>query len=113
MALQITSIKDFPSEQAEEIQKHLLELDKQGKLKEEFMNRYGNNLGKPNSLANYILKHWNENGKKLFIEWTGVEVDKNKQRIKAIGIKLNEVSKGSGRYFLWKCSTCGYEWGAI
>lgn len=57
MALQMTNIADFPSQQAEAIQKHLLELDEQGKLKDEFLSRYGNNLGKPNSLANYILKH--------------------------------------------------------
>ena len=107
--LPIKDTSDFPSKQAEAIQKHLLELDKQGKLKDEFLSRYGNNLGKPNSLANYILEDF-ENRKHLFIEWTGIEVNKDKKTIKAIGIKLNEVSKGSGRYFLWKCSTCQYEW---
>ena len=110
MELQITSIKDFPSQQAEEIQKHLLELDKQGKLKDEFLSRYGNNLSKPNSLANYILEDF-ENRKHLFIEWTGIETFDDKQTIAAIGIKINEVSYGiSKRDFLWKCNTCQYEW---
>lgn len=107
--LPIKDISEFPSKQAEAIQKHLLELDEQGKLKEEFLNRYGNNLGKPNSLANYILEDF-ENRKHLFIEWTGVEVCDDKHTIAAIGIKINEVSYGIKRYFLWKCSTCQYEW---
>lgn len=109
--LPIKDISEFPSKQAEAIQNKLKELDKQGKLKEEFMNRYGNNLGKPNSLANYILKNWEKDGKKLFIEWTGIETFDDKQTIAAIGIKINEVSYGnSNRYFLWKCGTCKYEW---
>lgn len=111
--LPIKDITDFPSKQAEAIQKHLLELDKQGKLLDYFKEQYCNDLGKSNSLANYILKHWNENGKRLYLEYTGVEVYDDKYTIAAIGIKLNEVSKGSGRYFLWKCKDCGYEWGAM
>lgn len=111
MTIQLKYTSDFPSKQAEEIQKHLKELDKQGKLKEEFMSRYGDNLGKPNSLANYILKNWEKDGKKLYLEYTGIEIYKeNKNLIKAIGVKLSEVTKGSGRYFLWKCCTCQYEW---
>lgn len=108
-SLPIKDIKDFPSKQAEAIQKHLLELDKQGKLKEEFLNRYGNNLGKPSSLANYILEDF-ENRKKLFIEWTGLETFDDKHTVVAIDIKLNEVSKGNGKYFLWKCKKCGHGW---
>lgn len=108
--LPIKDISEFPSKQAEAIQKHLLELDKQGKLKEEFLNRYGNNLSKPNSLANYILEDF-ENRKHLFIEWTGIETFSDKHTIAAIGIKINEVSYGiSKRDFLWKCNTCQYEW---
>ena len=104
MAIQLKYISDFPSAQAEAIQKNLLELDEQGKLLDYFKEQYSN-LGAENSLANYILKHWNENGKRLYLEYTGVEVYKeNKTLVKAIGIKLNEVSKGSGRYFLWKCA---------
>lgn len=113
MELQITSIKDFPSKQAEEVQKHLLELDEQGKLLEYFKEQY-QDLGKYNSLARYIKDNWEKDGKKLYIEWTGVEVYKeNKTLIKATCVKLSEVTKGSGRYFLWKCCTCGYEWVAI
>lgn len=113
MALQITSIKDFPSAQAEEIQKHLKELDSQDKLLDYFKEQYAD-LGKYNSLARYIKDNWKTDGKKLYIEWTGIEVYKeNKTLVKAIGIKLSEIAKGSNRYFLWKCSTCGYEWGAI
>lgn len=107
--LPIKDISEFPSEQAEAIQNKLKELDEQGKLKEEFLKKYGNNLGKPNSLANYILEDF-ENRKHLFIEWTGIETFSDKHTIAAIGIKLNEVTKGSGRYFLWKCSTCQYGW---
>lgn len=106
-------ISDFPSQQAEEFQKYLLELDEQGKLKEEFLSRYQSNMGEENSLANYIDKHWNEDGKKLFIEYTGIETFDDKQTIKRAGIKLNEVTYGSKRYFLWKCSTCQYEWIAM
>lgn len=108
--LPIKDISDFPSKQAEKIQQHLLELDEQGKLKEEFMNRYGDNLGKPNSLANYILEDF-ENRKHLFIEWTGIETFSDKHTIKRTGVKLSEISYGnSNRYFLWKCGTCKYEW---
>lgn len=108
--LPIKDISSFPSKQAEKLQQHLKDLDKQNKLKEEFLNRYGNNLGKPNSLANYILEDF-ENRKKLFIEWTGVEVCDDKHTIAAIGIKINEVSYGiSKRHILWKCSTCKNEW---
>lgn len=110
MELQITSIKDYPSEQAEAIQKHLLELDKQGKLLDYFKEQY-TNLGAENSLANYIKDNWEKDGKKLFIEWTGVEVCDDKHTIAAIGIKINEVSYGiSKRHILWKCSTCKNEW---
>lgn len=108
--LPIKDTSDFPSKQAEALQKHLLELDKQGKLKDEFLSRYGNNLSKPNSLANYILEDF-ENRKHLFIEWTGIETFSDKHTIEAIGIKINEVSYGiSKRDFLWKCNTCQYEW---
>lgn len=109
MELQITSIKDFPSKQAEAIQNKLKDLDEQGKLFNEFMNRYGNNLGKPNSLANYILEDF-ENRKHLFIQWTGVEICDDKHTIKRTDVKLSEISYGSSKYFLWKCSTCQYEW---
>lgn len=110
MDITMKDIEDFPSKQAEEIQKHLLELDSQGKLKEEFLSIYGNNLGKPNSLANYILKNWEKDGKKLFIEWTGIETLDDKHTIKRTGVKLNKISYASNRYFLWKCSTCQHEW---
>lgn len=110
MAIQLKYISDFPSEQAEVIQNKLKDIDEQGKLFDEFMSRYGNNLGKPNSLAKYIKNNWEKDGKKLFIEWTGVEVCDDKHTIAAIGIKINEVSYGIKRYFLWKCSTCQYEW---
>lgn len=110
MNINMNDIEDFPSAQAEEIQKHLLELDIKNKLKEEFLNRYGNNLGKPNSLANYILKHWNEKGKRLYLEYTGIEVYDDKYTIAAIGIKLNEVTYGSHKYILWKCNKCQHEW---
>lgn len=110
MELQITSIKDFPSKQAEEIQKHLLELDEQGKLLDYFKEQY-TNLGAENSLANYIKDNWEKDGKKLFIEWTGIETFSDKHTIKRTGVKLSEISYGSSnRYFLWKCGTCKYEW---
>ena len=109
MDITITDIKDFPSEQAEEIQKYLKELDTQGKLLDYFREQYPN-LGKYNSLANYILKNWEKDGKKLFIEYTGIEVCDDKCTIKRTGVKLNGVAYGSGRYFLWKCSTCRNEW---
>ena len=103
-------ISDFPSKQAEEFQKHLLELDTQGKLKEEFLSRYKSNMGTENSLANYIDKHWNEDGKKLFVEYTGIETFDDKQAIKRVGVKLNDVTYGSKRSILWKCNKCQYEW---
>lgn len=111
MAIQLKYISDFPSEQAEAIQKHLLEIDEQGKLKEEFLRRYQGNLGKPNSLANYILEDF-ENRKKLFIEWTGIETFSDKHTIKRTGVQLSDITYGSNKYFLWKCSTCGNEWAA-
>ena len=108
--LPIKDISEFPSQQAETIQKHLLELDEQGKLLEYFKQQYPN-LGAENSLANYILKNWETGGKELFIEWTGIETFSDKYTISAICIKINEVSYGSStRYFLWKCSNCNYEW---
>lgn len=110
MSNAITDIKYFPSIQAEKLQKHLLELDKQGKLKEEFLSRYGGNLGLSNSIANYILKNWETTGKKLYIEYTGIETFSDKHTIAAMGIKLNEITIGSNRKILWKCSTCGNEW---
>ena len=104
-------ITDFPSEQAEVLQKHLKELDEQGKLKEEFLKYYQNNMGKPNRLANYIDKNWETRGKKLYMEYTGIEVYKeDKEKIKAIGIKLNEISYGSKKLILWKCIDCSYQW---
>lgn len=113
MALQITSIKDFPSAQAEEIQKHLKELDSQDKLLDYFKEQY-QDLGKYNSLANYILKNLEKDGKKLYLEWTGIETFDDKHTIKRTGVKLNEVSYGNSyRYFLWKCITCKYEWVAV
>lgn len=111
MAIQLKYISDFPSEQAEEVQKHLKELDTQGKLLDYFKEQY-TNLGAENSLANYILKNWEKDGKKLYIEWTGIETFDDKKTIKALGIKLNKVSYGSNRYFLWKCSKCQHEWAA-
>lgn len=104
------NISEFPSQQAEELQKQLADLDTHGKLKEEFLNRYQGNMGKPNSLSNYIDKHWSENNKKLFIEWTGIETFDDKQTIKRVGVKLNEITYGSKRSMLWKCSTCENEY---
>ena len=108
----LENIEDFPSQQAEAIQKHLKDLDEQGKLLDYFKEQY-QDLGAENSLANYIDKHWNENGKKLFMEYTGIETFSDKYTIRRTGVKLNEITKGSNRYFLWKCSTCQYEWIAI
>lgn len=108
-SLPIKDIKDFPSKQAEKLQQHLKFLDNQGKLKEEFLKRYSSNLGKPNSLANYILSDF-ENRKHLFIEYTGIETFNDKHTISTINIKLNEITIGSNSKLLWKCSTCGNEW---
>lgn len=106
-------ITEFPSEQAEVVQKHLKELDEQGKLKEEFLKHYQNNMGKANSLANYIDKNWETRGKKLYMEYTGVEVYKDtREEVMYDNIKLGGVSYGSRRYFLWKCCDCGNEWTA-
>ena len=103
-------ISEFPSEQAEKMQKHLKELDKQGKLFTEFKNRYGNKLGTENSLANYIKDNWETRGKKLFMEYTGIEVAKDRKTIVRAGLKLSEITRGSHKLMLWKCCTCGYEW---
>ena len=103
-------ISDYPSAQAEELQQHLKDLDRHNKLIREFKSRYEGNLGIETSLANYILKHWEDRGKKLFIEYTGIEVAGNKKNIIRAGLKLNEITKGSHRQLLWKCSTCQYEW---
>lgn len=104
-------ITDFPSEQAEALQKHLKELDEQGKLKEEFLKSYQNNMGKPNSLANYIDKNWETRGKKLYMEYTGIEVyNENDILVKNVGIHLNDVAAKADRRFLWKCCNCGNEW---
>ena len=104
-------ISEFPSKQAKEIQKQLLELDRQSKLFKEFENRYSNNLGEKNSLARYIKDNWETRGKKLFMEYTGIEVyTDDRDKIKSKGIKLNEISYGSKRLMLWKCIDCSYEW---
>ena len=110
MDITMKDIKDFPSAQAEEVQNHLKDLDEQGKLLDYFKEQYGDNLGAENSLANYILKHWNEDGKRLYLEYTGVEVCDDKHTVVSIGVKLNEVTYGSRRYFLWKCNKCSHEW---
>lgn len=58
-----------------------------------------------------MVKNWEKDGKKLFIEWTGIETFSDKHTIKRTGVKLSEISYGnSNRYFLWKCGTCKYEW---
>lgn len=46
----------------------------------------------------------------MYIEYTGIEVCDDKHTVVSIGVKLNEISYGSRRYFLWKCSTCKNEW---
>lgn len=108
--LPIKDISEFPSEQAEEIQKHLKDLDEQGKLLEYFKEQY-QDLGAENSLANYIIKNWETDGKKLYLEWTGIEVYKeNKTLVKTAGAKLNEITCGIHKYMLWKCNKCKYEW---
>ena len=106
-------ITEFPSEQAEALQKHMKELDEKGKLKEEFLKKYQNNMGKANSLANYIDKNWETRCKKLYMEYTGIEVYKEaKEEVMYDSIKLDRVSYGSRRHFLWKCCDCGNEWTA-
>ena len=109
MGINLKYISDFPSAQAEKVQKHLKELDVQGKLLDYFKQQY-KYLGKYNSLANYILKNWEKDGKKIYLEWTGIETFDDKYTIKRTGVKLNEVSYGSTKYFLWKCYKCQYEW---
>ena len=109
--MELKNIKDFPSKQAENLQKQLVELDRQGKLKETLKKNCNGNTGENNSLLNYCLNNWETRGKQISLEWTGIEVNKSdKTLVKATGIKLNSISYGSGRYFLWKCSTCGNEW---
>lgn len=109
--MKLESIKDFPSKQAEEIQNKLKDLDKQGKLKEAIETEYKGNLGENNSLLRYCLDNWETRGKQIYLEYTGIETYKSdKTKIKATGIKINSISYGSGRYFLWKCATCGNEW---
>lgn len=110
MDITMKDIKDFPSKQAEEIQNKLKDLDEQGKLLEYFKEQY-TDLGKSNSIANYILEDF-ENRKYLFIQWTGIETFSDKHTIKRTGVKLSEIAKGSNKYFLWKCSICGHEWSA-
>lgn len=106
----IVDIREFPSAQAEKLQQHLKYLDSQGKLKEEFLSRYEGKLGLSNSLATYIKDNWETTGKKLYIEYTGIETYSDKHTIASVGIKLNEITIGSNKKLLWKCSTCGYEW---
>ena len=106
MQIKLNNIKDFPSKQAEEIQNKLKELDNQGKLLDYFKEQYPN-LGAENSLANYIIKHWETRGKQLYLEYTGIIVEGT--QIKQVGIKPTEISYGTQKQLLWKCSECQYE----
>ena len=38
-------------------------------LKEEFLSKFKDNLGKPNSLANYCINNWDKRGRRLFNEY--------------------------------------------
>ena len=68
--MKIESIKDFPSKQAETLQKQLNELDKHGNLKETLKKNCNGNLGEKNSLLNYCLNNWETRGKQISLEWT-------------------------------------------
>ena len=107
MQIKLNNIKDFPSKQAEAIQNKLKELDKQGKLLDYFKEQYGSNLEAENRLANYIIKHWETRGKQLYLEYTGIIVEGT--QIKQVGIKPTEISYGTQKQLLWKCSECQYE----
>lgn len=107
----IQSIKEFPSEQAEEIQKELNKLEEEGKLREYFLNNLKGLKIVDNSLANFCLDRWETLGSIIYREYTGIEVDKaDKETVISTGVKINEIAKYSGKQLLWKCHLCENEW---
>lgn len=69
------------------------------KLKEEFLSKFKDNLGKPNSLANYCINNWDKRGRRLFNEYRS-------------RYNITSISYGSQKILPWECENCHYYWTA-
>ena len=67
------------------------------RLKEEFLSKFKDNLGKPNSLANYCLNNWEERGRRIYNEYRS-------------RYSINTISYGSQKKLPWECENCHYNW---
>ena len=110
--MNIKSIDEFPNEEARKIQEQLIELDKQGVLKQHVIDDYKRKNVRPstkwNTLLPFCLNTWDYYGKTLYMEYTGLILDENNNIIDNISITRTHGYKNKN--FLWKCIECGSLW---
>lgn len=104
--MNIKSIDEFPNEEARKIQEQLIKLDKQGVLKQQIIDKYEDL--EEDGLASFCITTWDYYGKTLYMEYTGLMLDKNNNIIGFIN--ANNTYEYKDKNFLWKCIECGSLW---
>lgn len=70
----LKNIKDFPVKEAIQAQEKLIDLYNKNGLLKWFKSKYCKQPLKESSFIDYLLNNWEELGKDIIIEYTGIEV---------------------------------------
>lgn len=109
MRVENKTVKNYPTEQMVKRQEWLKYLDSQRKLKEYVRQTYSYEIEHERGLIYVIFHNWDTFGKQLFLDYTGVLLDRDKQRVMQI-VDIRHMPMVKYRFMLWKCSNCGFEW---
>lgn len=99
-------IWNYPTEQMVNRQRQYLKLDRQGVLKKYVYKNYHEEINLPNNLIGFLYNNWETFGKQLFLDYTGIIVDKDKITVTDY-IPIQEMQLFKYKYIIWRCSYCG------
>lgn len=106
MKIENRFVWNYPTEQMVNRQRQYLSLDRQGVLKECVYKRYREEIENPFSLIRLLYNNWETFGKQLFLDYTGIIVDKDKITVTDY-IPIQEMQVLKYKYIMWRCSYCG------
>ena len=109
MKVENKTVKNYPTEQMVKRQEWLKYLDSQRKLKEYVRQTYSKEIVEERGLIYLIYNNWDTFGKQLFLDYTGVLLDRDRQKVTQI-LDIRKMPLVKYRFILWKCSHCGFEW---
>ena len=109
MKIENKFVWNYPTAQMVKRQEWLKYLDSQRQLKEYVRQTYSKEIQEERGLIYVIFHNWDTFGKQLFLDYTGILLDRDRQKVTQI-LDIRKMPLVKYRFILWKCSHCGFEW---